>query len=163
MGIFDNIPPWAMWVGGAIIGAVVVYLIVKWMKKDHHSKEHHHSKEEADERPEVSSAGQPREAGQPPLPLRPTLILLRWGKCGPCNAFLPIWKELQGKYAGKINFEEHENEAEPEVMKQYQVTAFPTILARHGNGSLQKFDGMRTMEGLGKFIEGLEHPAEGGK
>ena len=161
MGIFDNIPPWAMWVGGAIIGAVVVYLIVKFMKKER-KEEHHHSKGEGEA---GETSHQPRETS--PLPhqgsTQPTLILLRWGKCGPCNAFLPIWKDLQGKYAGKINFEEHENEAEPEVMKQYQVTAFPTILARHSNGSLQKFDGMRTMEGLSKFIEGLEHPSEGGK
>lgn len=142
MGLFDNIPPWALWVGGAITGAVVVYFFLKWLKKDHKKKSHHHEEQEAPKTEEV--VHQPQGL---------TMALFWWKSCGPCKNFKPTWNQFREKYEGRLAFVEYEKDDHPEKMSEYQIGGFPTVMLLHANGSVQKYTGERSLEKLSDFAE----------
>lgn len=146
MGMFDNIPQWALLVGGIVVGALITYFIVKWMKKTR--PKHHHQ-----EQPQI-----PKEPTREGALL--TMALFWWKSCGPCQNFKPTWNQLREKYEGKISFIEYEKDEHPDLMSNYQITGFPTVMLLLPNGSAQKYGGERSLEKLSAFVDGLLAPKE---
>jgi thiol-disulfide isomerase/thioredoxin len=149
MGIFDNIPQWAIYAGAAIIGAALLYLAWKYMGKSKKDKKHAKGEETEGGAPPPATGGTP---STPPQAGPPTLVLLRWDDCGHCKSFMPEWEKIKKAFAGKIQFEEHEQNKEPEVMKKYNnTTNFPTLYWKVGN-KIEKYEGDRTLDAISKFI-----------
>ena len=149
MGFFDNVPQWAIYAGIAVVGAALLYLAWKYLGKS--KKEHHRT--EGEGKAEATGPVATGSTGATPPPSAPaTLVLLRWDDCKHCKSFMPEWENVKKAFAGKIQFEEHEQNKEPEVMKQYNnTTSFPTIFWKVGN-KIELYKGDRTVDAIGKFI-----------
>jgi glutaredoxin len=142
--MFDDLPRWALVLGGVTFGAILFYLAWRFFRKEKESKT-----QKTPEKPkeaETFSPGKPSEAVS-----EKTLVLLRWNKCGHCKTFMPTWEKIKNELSNFINFEEHEAEAEPDYMKKVGINSFPTILLMHQNGSTQKYEGDRSLESIIKF------------
>lgn len=48
--------------------------------------------------------------------------------CGPCKKMAPFYDELKEKYSDKINFITVDIDQQPEIAKEYNVTAVPTFV-----------------------------------
>lgn len=48
--------------------------------------------------------------------------------CGPCKKMAPFYDQLKEKYSEKINFITVDIDQQPEIAKEYNVTAVPTFV-----------------------------------
>lgn len=48
--------------------------------------------------------------------------------CGPCKKMAPFYDKLKEKYSDKINFITVDIDQQPEIAKEYNVTAVPTFV-----------------------------------
>ena len=48
--------------------------------------------------------------------------------CGPCKKMAPFYDQLKEKYSDKINFITVDIDQQPEIAKEYNVTAVPTFV-----------------------------------
>jgi len=73
--------------------------------------------------------------------------------CGHCKTLMPVWDDLGKKFAnsdvvvGKIDATVNEVEGSE------KINSFPTIKLHRKDGSQAEYNGVRTVEGISKFIE----------
>lgn len=89
-----------------------------------------------------------------------TIVLFHAEWCGYCKKFMPTWEKsasaLNNTKTGNgklIKFVAVEADANPEVVKQYDVSGYPTIMILKYNGVQETYNGERTMNGLKEFVE----------
>ena len=82
----------------------------------------------------------------------PKLVWFYAHWCGHCKSMLNDWDKLaqedtNGDKMIKINLGEQGNSAQEALAKEYDISAYPTILIIDG-GSVTEFEGERTYSGL---------------
>lgn len=152
MGFLDDVPRWAILMGGAILGVVIFWLVWRSRRRNDHKRS---SSEGSDSGGKIPPGG---DAENPPLASpsqggKPTLILFHWDKCPHCQTFAPVWKKLRTNLEGKCNFEEYELNANRDVCDKYGVRAFPAIFIRSSDGSEKKYEGVRSEEHLTQLVQ----------
>ena len=59
----------------------------------------------------------------------PRVVLDLWAEwCAPCKRLDPILHELAGEYGGAVAFAKVDTDAEPGVMRRYDVLGLPTLV-----------------------------------
>ena len=48
--------------------------------------------------------------------------------CGPCRAFIPIWKSIVDEYKNNFTFIEYDVDDNSDITKEYNITSIPVIL-----------------------------------
>lgn len=79
---------------------------------------------------------------------KPSLTLYYAAWCPHCKKMLPDWNALGSKVGGVVirKLEEKQN-------TEYQVTGYPTIIYRDGNGGTEKYEGPRTRQEIMNFLQ----------
>lgn len=151
MGLFDNLPQWAIYAGAAAIGLLLFYLAWKYLFNKKKDKHHHHREDRGNEEEsdQSSSSGKSSEA---PKSLQIKIVLLKSQTCGHCRNFAPVWEDLKAKLAGVCQFEEYEASEHPDVMKAYNAESIPKIFLHIGPQPPFEFTGKRTVEDITKFL-----------
>ena len=82
------------------------------------------------------------------------LVFFSMDGCGHCEELKPTWDLLVTNYGNNnyIELKQVVSQQRPDLVKQYGVTGFPTILALHNGQILKKYDGDRTYESLVRFM-----------
>lgn len=82
------------------------------------------------------------------------LVLFSMVGCGHCEDIKPTWDLLVNNYGNNdyIEIKQIVAQEHPDIVKQYGVTGFPTILALHNGKVLKKYEGDRSYESLVKFM-----------
>lgn len=74
--------------------------------------------------------------------------------CGPCKAFLPIYKKAQERYYDKgVIFTRINSEEFPEVSVQFNIQGVPTLLLIRNKRGLEKHTGALTGRQLMNLID----------
>jgi len=153
MGLFDNLPNWAMWLGAAALGALLFYLAYTYVfNKDKKKKHRRESEEEGGEGLEEKKGGSKGQQTPPPPPPA-KLILFKSETCGHCKNFIPTWEELKKRLGEVIQFEEHEAGQVPELAQKYGINSVPKIFLLVGSSQPVEFTGGRTVEEITKFLQ----------
>lgn len=91
----------------------------------------------------------------------PVLVDFYTDNCGACIALNPILEELSETYAGKIHMTKFYVSIEEvlassnEVMNNYDVMGFPTILIIKNGSVFNSLLGSQTMESLKEALEAI--------
>ena len=48
--------------------------------------------------------------------------------CGPCKVMSPVFEELKGEYAGKVEFEKVDVESDNDIASNFGVMSIPTFV-----------------------------------
>jgi thioredoxin-like negative regulator of GroEL len=82
------------------------------------------------------------------------LVLFSMNGCSHCEDLKPTWDLLYNNYGNNnyIEIKQIVAQEHPDLVKQYGVTGFPTILALHNGQILKKYDGDRSYEDLVRFM-----------
>lgn len=83
-----------------------------------------------------------------PAPLQPgqkSFTLYWWSKCGHCHTFMPTFDSLNG---GNIKL----RKVEASQNQEYDVQSFPTMVFRDANGSVEKYEGGRSLSEINRFL-----------
>lgn len=82
------------------------------------------------------------------------LVLFHAEWCGHCKNFMPTWNEAKTSLqSSDVVLKDFEADTNKEVMKENQVSSFPTLKLFKKNGEVVEYEGERTLEALGEFIE----------
>lgn len=89
--------------------------------------------------------------------------------CGACKALEPAWKEMEAKVGGQVDVKEIESADQNEKIKEFnkkhdtnlKVNGYPTMFSLNHGGSLEYYNGDRSVEALVKWALGKEQ--NGGK
>jgi thiol-disulfide isomerase/thioredoxin len=75
--------------------------------------------------------------------------------CSHCEKFnnTGIWEELEKTYGKSIKFNKYENRENPEKVKKYDITGFPTIIIISNEKIVEEYNGNRSKDDLEKFIK----------
>lgn len=94
-----------------------------------------------------------------PNPNEVTLALFHAEWCGYCKRFMPTWEETVAKLNNtktnngkKIKCVAVEADKDKDVMKEYDVSGYPTIMVLRPNNEPVTFEDDRTVEKLAKFV-----------
>ena len=83
-------------------------------------------------------------------PLQPTeksFTLYYWSNCSHCRKMMPDFNRLGWSVNGvKIR------KVERSFNKEYQVSSFPTIIYRDGNGGMEQYSGGRDYASMALFV-----------
>ncbi len=72
------------------------------------------------------------------------LLVFSAAWCGPCKMFAPVYEELKTQYAGIIECEKFDAQADPEIFAQYHVKSIPTILLLNGDEVVESYLGVQS-------------------
>lgn len=82
------------------------------------------------------------------------LVLFHADWCGHCKNFMPIWNKAKTSLqSSDVVLKDFEAETNKEVMKENEVSSFPTLKFFKKNGEIVEYEGDRTLEALEEFIE----------
>jgi protein disulfide-isomerase A4 len=78
------------------------------------------------------------------------IMLFKAEWCGHCKTFLPVWNKVKKQYKNKFNFIMYDSEKNKDIMKQWDIKGFPTIMVKkddividyEGDRSYESFDTM---------------------
>ncbi|WP_217587133.1 thioredoxin family protein [Lentibacillus saliphilus] len=91
----------------------------------------------------------------------PVLVDFSTDGCGPCEGIIPMLEELQEELEGKLQiknlnvaYEELEQDSN-EIMKKYDVMAFPTLLVFKDGEPVETLIGMVDRATVLKKLEGI--------
>jgi hypothetical protein len=75
--------------------------------------------------------------------------------CSHCEKFnnTGIWEELEKTYGKSIKFNKYENRENPDKVKKYDITGFPTIIIISNEKIVEEYNGNRSKDDLEKFIK----------
>ena len=82
---------------------------------------------------------------------KPVLVDFYAVWCGPCKMLAPILEELENSQdnvlIGKVNVDE-----EPTLLRQFSITAVPTLVLFKGGKSVKQITGFQSKEALEQLI-----------
>lgn len=83
------------------------------------------------------------------------LVLFYAPWCGYCQQFIPEWHQVkealvEHPYIEAIEINGDENS---DLVQQYQIPGYPTILMELNNGQVVKYDGDRNAHGVLNFVQ----------
>ena len=82
------------------------------------------------------------------------LVLFHADWCGHCKNFMPTWNKAKTSLqSSDVVLKDFEAETNKEVMKENEVSSFPTLKFFKKNGEIVEYEGDRTLEALEEFIE----------
>lgn len=83
----------------------------------------------------------------------PKLVFLYMNGCSWCEKFAPEWAKMETKYAKVLSLHKFERN-DPDAKKYSEhVAGYPTLLLEKKDGSIVKFAGQRTVEGIESFLK----------
>ena len=78
----------------------------------------------------------------------PVLVDFWASWCGPCKMIAPIVSELAGEFKGKAKVGKVNVDAEPDLARQYGITAIPTLLIFKDGKQVDQIIGLGSKEEL---------------
>ena len=86
-----------------------------------------------------------------------SIVYAHWKDCGHCKKFNPVWDDFVSKRDAKEpHFTKYEQSEEPEFMKKYKITGFPTILAINKKGDkIKEYKGDRSLKSLNELADSI--------
>ena len=72
--------------------------------------------------------------------------------CGWCDKFNPTWLKLVKEFKTKLTMKKVNGPNSPELLKQFDISTFPSIVLVTGNDS-DKYEGDRSIKDLKKFLK----------
>jgi len=82
-----------------------------------------------------------------------TLIDFYADWCGPCQAMTPIFKEIAGKYAGKVDFKKVDVEVETNTAAGYGVRSIPTFVIEKDGKEIDRRMGAMPKDTLASWLD----------
>lgn len=82
------------------------------------------------------------------------IILFKADWCGHCKRFKPVWDTLHKKFESKFNFITFDADKDANMLEQYKVDGFPTILFKDGV-HVKPYEGSRDFEDLDTVLNNL--------
>ena len=82
------------------------------------------------------------------------IILFKADWCGHCKRFKPVWEMLNKQFQSKFNFIMYDADKDTNMIKEYKVDGFPTILFKDGE-HVKPYDGSREYEDLVNILDKL--------
>lgn len=79
------------------------------------------------------------------------LIMFYADWCRHCKNFKPEWKKLVSKLKGLVETVSVNGDTEPQMMSEYNIDKFPTIVYDDGTNAVE-YDGEMTADGLKQFV-----------
>ena len=81
----------------------------------------------------------------------PELSLFKADWCGHCKHFKPTWADLKSKY-DKIKYNEYDADVNPDIIKNFNISGFPTIMLKHNNKMIE-YNGDRDINSILSFVQ----------
>ncbi len=91
---------------------------------------------------------------------KPVLVDFYATWCPPCKKLAPIINELAGEYEGRANFVKVDGDKSRDLMSEYGVKVYPTVLIFSGGKPVKKILGLR---GAGEYRAALNAAIAGAK
>jgi thioredoxin 1 len=82
------------------------------------------------------------------------IMLFKASWCGHCKMFTPTWEKIKKTYKNKYNFITYDSEENKNVMKQWNIKGFPTILIKKGDQVIE-YEGSREYDEFETMIANL--------
>lgn len=73
--------------------------------------------------------------------------------CPPCRAIAPYVHELDKEFAGKVNFQYVDVDADPEMSQKYNITSIPTFILLDPDGNIVETVNGADREGLRQLVD----------
>ena len=147
-------PEWMVYTAFALVGLLVLALVYQFLL-----------------RPLMGGGGAPawREGYVEASKQGGELAYLFMTGCGWCERFSPTWDEFTSRFKGELNgagVKARKIESSEAAAAAYKknVQGYPTVLFTRPDGSVSKFEGERTTEGLVAFLKqnGVDLRGKGG-
>ena len=86
------------------------------------------------------------------------LVLFHMNGCGHCKTFMPHWDSASNTNSTSITMRalEKDDQGAQELIKNHNITGFPTVLLLGGGKKLKTYDGPRSSDGVLSFLKGNE-------
>jgi thioredoxin 1 len=75
--------------------------------------------------------------------------------CGPCKMLAPVFEEVSGEYAGKLNFAKISTEDHPTVAQEKSVTGIPCLIIFNKGEEIDRIIGFKPKPALKQAIDGI--------
>ena len=76
-----------------------------------------------------------------------SFTLYHWTKCSHCRRMMPEWNRLGSSYRGIVI-----RKVESSSNNEFQVSGYPTLVYRSGNGDVEVYDGGRDYASFMAFL-----------
>ena len=73
--------------------------------------------------------------------------------CGPCKVMDPVFKEIEGDYEGKIEFQKVDVEAESEMASKFGIMSIPTFVILKEEKEIDRKTGAMPKEMLKSWLD----------
>ena len=80
------------------------------------------------------------------------LYLFKAEWCGHCQHFKETWNALQNSMKDNIKFITYDADKDKDIMKQYKIEGFPTLMMKTQDNKVIEYVGDRDINGLTDFI-----------
>ncbi len=73
--------------------------------------------------------------------------------CGPCKVMSPVFEELKGEYAGKVEFEKVDVESDNDIASNFGVMSIPTFVLVKDDKEIDRKVGAMPKEMVKNWID----------
>jgi thioredoxin 1 len=73
--------------------------------------------------------------------------------CGPCKVMSPVFEELKGEYAGKVEFEKVDVESDNDIASNFGVMSIPTFVLVKDDKEIDRKVGAMPKEMVKSWID----------
>ena len=73
--------------------------------------------------------------------------------CGPCKVMSPVFEELKGEYAGKVEFEKIDVESDNDIASNFGVMSIPTFVLIEDDKEIDRKVGAMPKEMVKSWID----------
>lgn len=91
---------------------------------------------------------------------KPVLVDFYATWCGPCKQLAPIINNLAGEYEGRVIFVKVDEAKSRDLISQYGITGYPTVVIFSGGKPINRLIGLR---GAAKYRSALDAAIAGAK
>jgi len=74
--------------------------------------------------------------------------------CGPCKVMGPVFEEIEKEYAGKVEFQKVDVEAEQDMAAKYEIMSIPTFVILKNDKEADRRTGAMPKDMLIEWIDG---------